>query len=82
MAELPEVLREFRDRHARKLPDTVRYKRCPVCATYMTRRAYARVSGVIVDVWCDQAAFQEIASFIARGGDVLAARSPSRRRRR
>lgn len=86
-AKLPEVLREFKDRYQRKLAAAVRYKHCPVCTALMTRRNYMGVSGVIVDVcgkhgtWVDQAAFGDLAAFISRGGDVLAARNPLRRRR-
>jgi len=86
-AKLPEVLREFKDRYQRKLPAAVRYKHCPICEGLMTRRNYMGVSGVIVDVcgkhgtWVDQAAFTDLAAFISRGGDVLAARNPLKRRR-
>jgi Zn-finger nucleic acid-binding protein len=85
--KLAEVLREFKDRHHRKLAAAVRYKTCPACAGPMTRRNYMDVSGVIVDVcgkhgtWVDQAAFGDLAAFISRGGDVLAARNPLRRKR-
>jgi Zn-finger nucleic acid-binding protein len=72
------VMKEFKDRFTRKLPDAIRYKKCPVCTTVMTRRNYATVSGVIVDscgdhgTWVDEAQFAALADFICRGGDVLA----------
>ncbi|MGH7163535.1 MAG: zf-TFIIB domain-containing protein [Planctomycetota bacterium] len=76
--DVATALAEFKDRFTRELPTAVRYKRCPVCRTVMTRRNYRTVSGVIVDVcgphgtWVDEAAFGELASFITRGGDVVA----------
>lgn len=75
------VLRDFRDRFTRQLPEAVRYKACPVCSTVMTRRNYATVSGVIVDfcgdhgMWVDEAQFADLASFICRGGDILASQA-------
>ncbi len=75
------VLKEFKDRFSRQLPDAIRYKSCPVCEGVMTRRGYGTVSGVIVDVctdhgtWVDQTQFAELANFICRGGDILAERA-------
>ena len=77
--DVASVHREFKDRFTRKLPEAIRYKKCPVCNTVMTRRNYATVSGVIVDAcgdhgtWVDEAQFAALADFICRGGDVLAA---------
>jgi Zn-finger nucleic acid-binding protein len=74
------VLKDFKDRFHRQLPDAVRYKHCPVCDTVMTRRAYGTVSGVIIDAcgdhgtWVDEAQFAALADFICRGGDILAAK--------
>lgn len=76
--DVASVLSEFKDRFTRQLPSNIRYKDCPVCATVMTRRNYATVSGVIVDVcgkhgtWVDESAFADLANFITRGGDILA----------
>jgi len=73
------VLKEFKDRFSRKLPEAVRYKPCPVCGEVMLRRNYGTVSGVIVDTcndhgtWVDEAQFAALADFICRGGDLLAA---------
>ena len=77
--DVDSVMEEFKDRFTRKLPDAVRYKKCPVCDTVMTRRAYGTVSGVILDfcpdhgTWSDEAQFAALAEFICRGGDTLAA---------
>ncbi|MGQ0613274.1 MAG: zf-TFIIB domain-containing protein [Planctomycetaceae bacterium] len=85
--DVASVLTEFKDRFTRTLPDAVRYKACPVCHTVMTRRNYAKVSGVIIDLcgnhgsWVDEAAFAELANFITRGGDVLASKSTATRTR-
>lgn len=76
--DVETVLKDFKDRFTRELPDAVRYKNCPVCGTVMLRRNYATVSGVIVDhcadhgTWVDEANFAALADFICRGGDVLA----------
>jgi len=73
------VLKEFKDRFSRQLPEAVRYKACPVCNEVMLRRNYGTVSGVIVDTccdhgtWVDEAQFAALADFICRGGDLLAA---------
>jgi Zn-finger nucleic acid-binding protein len=77
--DVQSVMKEFKDRFTRKLPEAIRYKKCPVCETVMTRRNYATVSGVIVDfcgdhgTWVDEAQFAALAEFISRGGDILAA---------
>jgi len=86
-ASLADVLKEFRTRSGGVMPAAVRYKSCPRCKGTMTRRNYAGVSGVIVDfcgtdgTWVDQAAFSQLAEFITKGGDLLAARNPLNRRR-
>ncbi|MEM8883594.1 MAG: zf-TFIIB domain-containing protein [Planctomycetota bacterium] len=79
--DITEVLREFRDRHKQqRVPKDVRYRRCPVCGEYMTRRNYAGTSGVILDYcgkhgyWVDQHQFDELSNWVTRGGDQLAAR--------
>ena len=77
--DLSTVFDEFKDRFTRELPEAVRYKACPVCATILLRRNYGNVSGVIVDVcgdhgtWVDEQAFAALADFVCRGGDQLAA---------
>lgn len=77
--DLAGVLAEFKGRFSRSLPSAVRYKGCPQCGTVMTRRNYQTVSGVIVDTcgqhgtWVDESAFAELADFITKGGDILAA---------
>jgi hypothetical protein len=76
--DVATVMKEFKDRFTRKLPEAIRYKQCPVCLTVMTRRNYATVSGIIVDscgdhgTWVDEAQFAALADFICRGGDLLA----------
>jgi len=76
--DVDTVMRDFKDRFTRELPDAVRYKQCPVCDGVMLRRNYATVSGVIVDccndhgTWVDETAFAGLADFISRGGDLLA----------
>jgi len=79
--DVETVLKDFRDRFTRQLPEAVRYKACPVCETVMIRRNYGTVSGVIVDhcgdhgTWVDETQFAELASFICRGGDILASQA-------
>jgi Zn-finger nucleic acid-binding protein len=52
----------------------VRYLRCPGCDKTMNRRAFGRISGVIVDVckdhgvWFDAGELAEVLAFIERGG--------------
>jgi len=85
--DIESALQEFRGRFTRELPDSVRYKSCPVCETVMMRRNYATVSGVIVDrcndhgTWVDEAAFAELADFICRGGDLVADKANKTRAR-
>ena len=76
--DVQTALLDFRDRFTRELPDSVRYKSCPVCSTVMMRRNYASVSGVVIDhcgdhgTWVDESAFADLADFICRGGDLVA----------
>lgn len=50
------------------------YVKCPVCNTWMNRKNFAGISGVIVDtcaahgIWFDQNEMERIMDFIARGG--------------
>lgn len=61
-------------RERRVLPDSVVYRRCPVCKSPMVRKNFARVSGVIVDwcgphgTWLDADELEAIAAFIQSGG--------------
>jgi len=79
--DLATVLQEFRDRRF-AVKGKVRYRSCPVCGLSMTRRNYAGVSGIIIDlcgphgVWVDQSTFGELSDFVTKGGDLFAARSP------
>jgi Zn-finger nucleic acid-binding protein len=56
----------------------VRYIQCPTCKRTMNRRAFGRVSGVIVDVcrdhgvWFDAGELSEVLAFLERGGLELA----------
>ena len=85
--DVQSVFKDFSDRFTRKLPTQIRYKTCPICSTVMTRRNYATVSGVIVDLcgdhgtWVDEAQFAALADFICRGGDVLATQASQVRAR-
>ena len=83
--DVDAALRDFKDRFRRELPKNVRYKLCPVCDEPMIRRNYGTVSGVIIDVcyehgtWVDENAFAELASFIVRGGDLVAGKAQQAR---
>jgi len=85
--DLDSAMKDFKDRFRRELPKNVRYKNCPVCEEPMIRRNYGTVSGVIIDVcadhgtWVDENAFAELASFIVRGGDLVAGRAELARAR-
>jgi Zn-finger nucleic acid-binding protein len=58
----------------RALEKTFSYARCPVCKTWMNRKNFAGISGVIVDtcgyhgIWFDLGEMERIMDFIARGG--------------
>ena len=53
---------------------TVEYRPCPECGQAMARRAYKKISGVIVDaclghgVWFDAGEFERVAQFLRAGG--------------
>lgn len=85
--DVDSALKDFKDRFRRELPENVRYKQCPVCEEPMIRRNYGTVSGVIIDVcyehgtWVDENAFAELASFIVRGGDLVAGKAQQARAR-
>jgi Zn-finger nucleic acid-binding protein len=57
---------------------TVQYIHCPVCGKLMNRQAYARISGVVVDVcrvhglWFDAGELAEVIRFVEEGGLKLA----------
>jgi Zn-finger nucleic acid-binding protein len=64
-----------------RYPETsVQYVRCPVCGTTMNRKAFGRISGVVVDVckahgvWFDAGELAEVLAFVERGGLELARR--------
>lgn len=52
----------------------VRYLRCPGCGKTMNRKAFGRISGVVVDVcrphgvWFDAGELSQVLAFVARGG--------------
>lgn len=52
----------------------VHYLTCPVCKKSMNRRAFGRISGVVVDVckqdgvWFDPGELSAVLAFISRGG--------------
>jgi Zn-finger nucleic acid-binding protein len=71
------ALAEERQKNLRAvLPETVRYKRCPVCKLSMTRRNFAALSGIILDVcgqhgtWVDSAMFEQLAALASKGVEV------------
>ncbi len=61
------------------LPDKLVYRRCPRCASPMTRKNFGRASGVIVDwcgehgTWLDADELEAIADFILSGRGAAAA---------
>ena len=61
--------------------EKVVYLRCPVCGEFMSRRNYARRSGVIVDecrehgLWLDDGELRRISAFVAAGGLLEARRA-------
>ena len=78
--DLSGLIEDFAKRMRSTQPrKKVRYKLCPRCGLSMTRRAYKRVSGIIIDVcgkhgiWTDQSTFGELTDFVTRGGDAFAA---------
>jgi len=79
--EVSAVLDDFRKRFTRKLPPSVRYRKCPVCEGPMKRHNYGTVSGVIVHVcgehgtFVNETEFANLADFIVRGGDHMAERA-------
>ncbi|MBP1627873.1 MAG: hypothetical protein H6Q00_2348 [Holophagaceae bacterium] len=54
--------------------DAVRYQKCPVCARFMNRVNYARISGVILDscrehgLWFDRDELRQVLAFVDAGG--------------
>ncbi len=63
-----------RERGGNPAAGNVRYRRCPVCAAFMARRNWKRISGVVVDrcpehgTWLDADELERIAGFVATGG--------------
>ena len=55
--------------------DTLEYRRCPVCKTFMQRKNYRRHSGIIIDrcvehgIWLDSGELLQIMDYIRLGGD-------------
>lgn len=60
--------------HPRVVETAVHYVRCPVCSETMNRKAFGRISGVVVDVcaehgvWFDAGELAAVLAFVARGG--------------
>lgn len=73
-----------RERGGNPVAQPVRYRRCPVCAAFMARRNWKRISGVVVDrcpehgTWLDADELERIAGFVMSGG-LERARSLERR---
>src|SRR5207302_3978554 len=69
---------ERRKRAAAAAP--VRYLRCPACAGRMDRKAFAKVSGIVVQQ-CAEGTFlsasdaEQIESFVRHGGEQIAAQA-------
>ncbi len=63
-----------RVRHGNPTQTEVKYRKCPVCESFMLRRNYRKTSGVIVDTcrehgtWLDADELEQIAGFILSGG--------------
>lgn len=63
-----------RERGGNPVAAPVRYRRCPVCSTFMARRNWQHVSGVILDLcpahgtWLDADELERIAGFVMTGG--------------
>jgi Zn-finger nucleic acid-binding protein len=61
-------------RRPRLREERVVYLRCPRCQNLMNRRAFGRVSGIVVDVcrdhgvWFDAGKFSDALAFVANGG--------------
>ena len=76
---LDQSAKGVRRRVQRGAPDSrLAYIPCPVCGQQMSRRNYARCSGVVFDqclrdgVWLDDTELQQILTFITTGGHQLA----------
>lgn len=60
------------------LDATINYVKCPVCLRQMTRKNYAKCSGVMYDVcydhgvWLDDHELQQLLAFVATGGLEMA----------
>ena len=69
-----------------ELEKTVSYVRCPICRTFMNRKNFAGISGVIVDicgyhgVWFDSGELGKVMDFVAHGG-LLKAREREQQER-
>jgi Zn-finger nucleic acid-binding protein len=72
--DLPTGLRLALPRREVKRETTVRYIHCPVCRNLMNRQAFARISGVVIDVckshglWFDGGELAEVTRFVEEGG--------------
>jgi len=72
--DMPTNLRLHLPRRALKAETVVRYLFCPVCGKSMNRQAFARISGVVVDVckadgiWFDAGELAAVIEFVERGG--------------
>ncbi len=70
----PAGLRWALPQPERLVERAVQYVHCPVCTKLMNRRAFGRISGVVVDVcrshgvWFDAGELTEVIRFVERGG--------------
>lgn len=75
--EVSAVPDDFKKRFARKLPPSVRYRNCPVCATRMSRQNYGTDSNVIMHVcgthgtFINEMEFAGLADYIVSSGEPL-----------
>ncbi len=72
--DMPTSLRLVLPKREMKRETKVRYVSCPVCNKFMNRKAFGRISGVIVDVckshgvWFDSGELAEVIQFVEQGG--------------
>ena len=72
--DMPTSLRLALPKRQIKRETAVRYISCPVCGKLMNRKAFGRISGVVVDVckthgvWFDAGELAEVIRFVEQGG--------------
>jgi Zn-finger nucleic acid-binding protein len=72
--DMPTSLRLALPKREMKRETVVRYIACPTCGKSMNRKAFGRISGVVVDVckshgvWFDAGELGEVIRFVEQGG--------------